>query len=252
MDRVIYTAMSAASQTLNQQAITSHNLANVSTTGFRAQLTAMKAVPIVGSQTKQTRTMVTATTPMFDSAMGEFNYTGRNLDVALAQDHWLAIQLPDGSEAYTRNGAIQIDQNGTLNIQGYPLVGDNGVLTVPQQSQVSISSDGTLSALGAGNKPTTIAQAGKIKKVHLERHEIVRGDNGFFQLTDEARNQRGAVLQDNPQAKLMSGVLEGSNVNPVSTMVDLISHSRQFEMQMKEIMTADENAQKANQILSLT
>ncbi|KFA58339.1 Flagellar basal-body rod protein FlgF [Gilliamella apicola] len=251
MDRVIYTAMSGASQTLSQQSITTHNLANVTTTGFRAQLTAMKAVPIVGNS-MQTRTMVTATTPSFDSTMGAFNYTGRNLDVALSENDWLAIQLADGSEAYTRNGAIQIDENGTLNIQGYPLIGDNGVLTVPQSSQVSISSDGTLSALGAGDKPTTIAQAGKIKKVHLEHNEIIRGDNGFFQLTEETRNARGAVLQDNPNAKLMSGVLEGSNVNPVTSMIDLISHSRQFEMQIKEITTADENAQKANQILSLT
>ncbi|MWN05112.1 flagellar basal body rod protein FlgF [Gilliamella sp. Pas-s95] len=251
MDRVIYTAMSAARQTLNQQSITTHNLANVSTSGFRAQLTAMKAVPIVGNG-MATRTMVAATTPTFDSTMGAFNYTGRNMDVALEEDHWLAVQLADGSEAYTRNGAIQIDANGGLNVQGYPLIGDNGILTVPQQSKVSVSSDGTLSALGAGDKPTTIAQVGKIKKVHLERHEVIRGDNGFFQLTEEARNARGATLEDNPKAKLMSGVLEGSNVNPVTAMVDLISHSRQFEMQMKQIITADENAQKANQILSLS
>jgi flagellar basal-body rod protein FlgF len=251
MDRVIYTAMSGASQTLNQQSITSHNLANVSTTGFRAQLTAMKAVPVVGNSIP-TRTMVAATTPTFDSTMGAFNYTGRNLDVALSQDDWLAVQLADGSEGYTRNGAIQIDENGTLNIQGYPVLGDNGVLTVPQRSQVSVSSDGTLSALGAGDKRTTIAQVGKIKKVHLERNELVRGDDGFFHATEETVNNRGAELPDNPNAKLMSGVLEGSNVNPVTAMVNLISHSRQFEMQMKQIITADENAQKANQILSLT
>ena len=248
MDRVIYTAMSGASQTLNQQSITSHNLANVSTVGFRAQLTAMKAVPIVGSS-MPTRT---ATTPTYDSTIGAFNYTGRNLDVALSQDDWLAVQLADGSEGYTRNGAIQIDENGTLNIQGFPLLGDNGVLTVPQRSQVSVSTDGTLSALGAGDKRTTIAQVGKIKKVHLERNELVRGDDGFFHATETTINNRGAVLQDNPNAKLMSGVLEGSNVNPVTAMVNLISHSRQFEMQMKQITTADENAQKANQILSLT
>ena len=249
MDRVIYTAMSGASQTLNQQSITSHNLANVSTAGFRAQLTAMKAVPIVGNS-MPTRTMVAATTPTYDSTMGAFNYTGRDLDVALSEDDWLAVQLADGSEAYTRNGAIQIDENGTLNIQGHPLLGDNGVLTVPQRSQVSISADGTLSALGAGDKRTTIAQVGKIKKVHLEPNELVRGNDGFFHATPV--NNRGAVLQDNPNAKLMSGVLEGSNVNPVTAMVNLISHSRQFEMQMKQITTADENAQRANQILSLT
>lgn len=251
MDRVIYTAMSAASQVLHQQSITTNNLANVSTNGFRAQLAVMKAVPVVAHHLP-TRTMVSTTSPSFINEMGAFNYTGRELDVALAEDHWLAVQLADGSEAYTRNGAIQIDAEGTLNIQGYPLIGDNGVLTVPQRSQVSISRDGTLSALGAGDDPTTIAQVGKIKRVQLERQEIVRGDDGLFHLTETSRNERGAVLADDPNTQLMSGVLEGSNVNPVATMVELISHSRQFEMQMKGIVTADENAQKANQILSLT
>ncbi|OCG05305.1 flagellar biosynthesis protein FlgF [Gilliamella sp. wkB178] len=251
MDRVIYTAMSAASQVLNRQSVTTHNLANVTTTGFRAQLTTMKAVAVVGND-QPTRTMVTATTPTFDSTLGAFNYTGRELDVALPEDHWLAVQLADGSEAYTRNGAIDIDEDGTLKIQGHPLIGDNGILTVPQRSHVSVSGDGTLTALGAGDKPTTIAQVGKIKRVHIERNQLMRGDNGFFQLTPATKNERGAVLPDNPKAVLMSGVLEASNVNPVSAMVDLISHSRQFEMQMKGIITADENAQKANQILSLT
>lgn len=251
MDRVIYTAMSAASQALNQQAITSHNLANVSTTGFRAQLATMKAVPIQGNS-MATRTLVTTTTPQFDNTMGTLNYTGRELDIALAQDHWLAIQLPDGNEAYTRNGAIQVDENGTLTVQGYPLLGNSGVLTIPLQAEVSVSTDGTLSSLGAGDDPTTIAQVGKIKRVALQPNEIVRGDDGFFHLTTQTKNLRGTTLPDNPNTKLMSGVLEGSNVNPVSAMVDLISHSRKFEMQMKGIMTADENAQKANQILSLT
>ncbi len=251
MDRVIYTAMSAASQALNQQAITSHNLANVSTTGFRAQLATMKAVPIQGNS-MTTRTLVTTTTPLFDSSMGALNYTGRELDVALMEDHWLAIQLPDGSEAYTRNGNIVVDENGTLTIEGYPLLGDSGVLTIPLHANVSISTDGTLSSLGAGDDPTTIAQVGKIKRVQLLPNEIVRGDDGFFHSTETTKNLRGANLPDNPNIKLMSGVLESSNVNPVSAMVDLISHSHKFEMQMKGIMTADENAQKANQILSLT
>lgn len=251
MDRVIYTAMTAANQALNQQAITSHNLANVSTTGFRAQLATMKAVPIQGNS-MATRTMVTTTTPLFDTAMGALNYTGRELDVALAEDHWLAIQLTDGSEAYTRNGAIQVDSDGTLTVQGYPLLGDSGVLTIPLQADISISIDGTLSSLGAGDDPTTIAQIGKIKRVELQPSELVRGDDGLFHLTEQTKNQRGMTLPDNPDSKLMSGILETSNVNPVSAMVDLISHSRKFEMQMKSIMSADENAQKANQILSLT
>lgn len=248
MDRIIYTAMTAASQALVQQSITTHNLSNVSTPGFRAQLAVMRAVPIKGDSLP-TRTLVSTTTPMFDSAMGQFDYTERALDVALADNHWLAVQLPDGREAYTRHGNIQVDAEGTLTVYGYPLVGERGVLSVPLQSSLSIGTDGVISVIGAGN---TRLHVGKIKRVEINQDEIIRGDDRLFYLTPEAQRVRGTELDDNPTTKLMSGVLEGSNVNPVSSMIDLISHSRKFDMQMKVIQCADADAQKSNQILSLT
>lgn len=251
MDRVIYTAMTAASQSLVRQAITSNNLANVSTPGFRAQLSIMKAVPIKGDSLA-TRTLVSTTTPTFDATMGDTNYTGRELDVALEADHWLAVQLPDGSEAYTRHGNIQVAPTGELIVQGRPLLGDNGLLTVPLNATLSIGTDGTLSALGAGSSPDSMAQVGKIKRVHIDPTEMRRGDDGLFHLTQQAQRARGQTLDDNPSTRLMSGVLEGSNVNAVSSLVALISQAREFEQQMRVIQNANENAQKSNQILSLS
>lgn len=251
MDRVIYTAMTSASQSLANQGLISHNLANVSTPGFKAQLQALQAVPVQGDSLPS-RAMVSLSTSGFDSTNGPLNYTGRSLDVALPENSWLAVQLPEGEEVYTHNGAIEVDQNGLLTIQGHPVVGDGGLITVPLQSQVSIGNDGTISVLGAGDAPTTIGQIGRLKRVTATPDELQRGDEGLFHLTEQTKTARGNVLADDPNIKIVSGVLEGSNVNASSTLVDLISNARLFEMQMKTIQTADENAQQANQLLSLS
>lgn len=179
MDHAIYTAMGAARQSLELQAVTANNLANASTPGFRAQLAAMRAVPIDGPSLA-TRTMVTTSTPGVDISQGTMNFSGRPLDVALQQDGYLAVQLPDGSEAYTRNGNIQISANGQMTVQGYPLMGDNGPIDVPPQAAVTIAADGTISALNAGDSPNTIAQLGQIKRVQATAGEMMHGDDGLF------------------------------------------------------------------------
>ncbi|MDU6452379.1 MAG: flagellar hook-basal body complex protein [Enterobacter hormaechei] len=191
MDHAIYTAMGAASQTLNQQAVTASNLANASTPGFRAQLNALRAVPVEGLSLP-TRTLVTASTPGADMTPGQMDYTARPLDVALQQDGWLAVQTADGGEGYTRNGNIQVSATGQLTIQGHPV------------------------------------------------------------LTQAAQATRGATLQADPTIRVMSGVLEGSNVKPVEAMTDMIASARRFEMQMKIISSVDENAGKANQLLAMS
>lgn len=146
MDHAIYTAMGAASQTLNQQAVTASNLANASTPGFRAQLNALRAVPVEGLSLP-TRTLVAASTPGADMTPGQMDYTSRPLDVALQQDGWLAVQTADGSEGYTRNGNIQVSATGQLTIQGHPVMGEAGPLTVPEGSELTIAADGTLSLI---------------------------------------------------------------------------------------------------------
>ncbi|MBJ7220409.1 MULTISPECIES: flagellar basal body rod protein FlgF [unclassified Brenneria] len=251
MDHAIYTAMGAASQTLEQHSVIANNLANSSTPGFRAQLTAMRAVPVEGP-TLQTRTLVVASTPMADTSQGPLNYTGRSLDVALQDQGWLAVQLPNGEEAYTRNGGIQVDAEGQLRIQGYPVVGDGGLLAVPTQASITIAADGTVSALGDGDNPNTIAQVGALKLVSSEPGQLVRGDDGLFHLSDAARQQAGNALPDDDAVRVMPGVLEGSNVNTVDALVDMIGNSRRFEMQMKIISSVDQNAERANQLLSVS
>ncbi|WP_438333801.1 flagellar basal body rod protein FlgF [Edwardsiella tarda] len=251
MDHAIYTAMGAASQTLNQQAIAANNMANSTTPGFRAQLAALRAVPVDG-ESLETRTLVTASTPMHDLSMGKLDYTERPLDVALQQDGWLAVQMPDGSEAYTRNGSLQINPQGMLTAQGHLVMGDNGPIAVPDRAQLTIAADGTITALGAGDKPNATTQIGRLKLVKASAQEVVHGDDGLFHLTPEAEQQRGAQLPLDPTLKVIPGVLEGSNVQPVEAMVNMITNARRFEMQMKVIRSVDDNEQKANQLLSLS
>ncbi|WP_333870244.1 flagellar basal body rod protein FlgF [Kosakonia cowanii] len=250
MDHAIYTAMGAASQTLNQQAVTASNLANASTPGFRAQLNALRAVPVEGLSLP-TRTLVVASTPGADMTPGQLDYTSRPLDVALQQDGWLAVQTADGSEGYTRNGNIQVSTTGQLTIQGHPVIGEGGPIAVPEGAQVTIAADGTISALNPGDAANTIAPVGKLKLVKAEPREIVRGDDGLFRLSQSAQATRGATLQPDPSIRVQSGVLEGSNVKPVESMTDMIASARRFEMQMKIISSVDENEQRANQLLSM-
>ncbi|NDL62619.1 flagellar basal body rod protein FlgF [Acerihabitans arboris] len=252
MDHAIYTAMGAAGQTLDQQAIITNNLANSSTPGFRAQLSAMRAVPVEG-QTLPTRTLVVASTPGALMTQGPLDNTARPLDVAVQDQGWLAVQLPDGAEAYTRNGNMQVDATGQLQIQGYPVMGQNGPLVVPTQSSITLAADGTVSALGDGDAPNTIGPVGQLKRVKpTDQGQLVRGDDGLFHLSAAAAATVGDALPNDNTVKVMPGVLEGSNVNTAETLVDMIGSARRFEMQMKVITDVDQNAEHANQLLSIS
>lgn len=252
MDRMIYTAMSGASQTLDLQAVTSSNLANVSTPGFKAQLAAFRAVPIDGP-TLATRSLVSASTPGADFSPGRLNYTERTLDVAVEPKGWLAVSLPDGSEAYTRNGNMQISPQGILTINGNPVVGEGGPIAIPENAQLTLGTDGTLTALNAGDQPNATVPIGRLKIAQAQGNMLRRGDDGLFRPTAAVVQQLGSpVLPADPLMRVMPGVLEESNVNPVQSMVEMINHARRFEMQMKEISHAEQNEQKANQLLSLT
>ena len=250
MDHAIYTAMGAASQTLDQQAVTASNLANASTPGFRAQLNALRAVPVSG-WSLPTRTLVAASTPGADMSQGAMDYTERPLDVAVQQDGWLAVRTADGSEAYTRNGNMQISPTGTLTVQGNPVMGDGGPIVIPQGTQITIAADGSITGLNAGDSPNATVQLGKLKLVRATGQELQRSDDGMFRPTASTQTTRGAALQADPTMQVMPGVLEGSNVSSTQTMVDMIANARRFEMQMKVITNVDENEQKANQLLSM-
>lgn len=246
MDRLIYTAMTGASHVLQQQAAVSENLSNTNTPGFRAMLNTFRAVPLVG-EGLPTRTFVVDSTAGADFTPGIFQPTGRALDVAVNGAGWIAVQGPDGKEAYTRNGSFQITPNGVLQTRtGLNVVGDAGPITIPPDTEVTIAKDGTISTV-----PTDPAQAtsavvvGRLKLVNPAPAQMERGGDGLF------RQKSGATAAADEKVEVVSGNLEGSNVNTVEAMVTMISLARKFDMQMKMLQSADNNAQRASQILSV-
>ena len=247
MDRMIYVAMSGAKQTMEQQASIANNMANVSTAGFRAQLNNFRAVPVVGDGAA-TRAFVVASTPGADMRNGPITETGRALDVAINGDGWMAVQASDGREAYTRVGNLQVGAGGALTTMDQrPVIGDAGPLVVPPGSTVSITKDGLITAMGAGDPITGAAEVGRLKLVKPSNADLVRGDDGLFRMRDGM-----AAAEADPTVTVTSGAIEGSNVNPVEVMVDMINNARQFEMQMKVVQSADTNDQHANQLLSMS
>ncbi|MGV7209032.1 flagellar basal-body rod protein FlgF [Oxalobacteraceae bacterium A2-2] len=246
MDRLIYTAMTGARHVVEQQATVSNNLANATTTGFRAQLDSFRAVPVV-SEGLATRAFVVDSTVGADLRPGPIETTGRNLDVAVRGEGWLAVQSADGSEAYTRNGSLKVSQNGLLQTSGgLTLQGEGGPIAVPPDTAVTIASDGTVSAVTNDYMPGPANVLGRVKLVNPDPKSLVRGDDGLFRLTS------GAPADNDAGVRLVDGALEGSNVNPVDSMVNMISLARQFEMQMSLLKNAENNAAKATQILALT
>ncbi|WP_406828097.1 flagellar basal body rod protein FlgF [Microbulbifer sp. ARAS458-1] len=250
MDRLLYTAMSGARQSMEQQSVVSNNLANATTSGFRAQLYALRAVPVQGEALLATRTSVVASTPGADFSAGPVNATGRELDIALQGDAWLAVQSSDGSEAYTRRGDLQIDATGMLSSAGHPVIGENGPVIVPLGASLTVGTDGTISAIGAGEDPEVLVPVARLKMVNPGEESLQRGTDGLFRVTPDAAGNVIPLAQDE-QARLISGSLEGSNVSPVESMVAMIDNARRYDMQLKVIESADENGRKADSLLSL-
>ena len=246
MDRMIYTAMTGAKHTLEQQSTVSHNLANATTTGFRAQLDEFRAVPVQGAPLA-TRAFVIDATVGTDFRAGAIQHTGRELDVAIQGQGWLAVEAPDGTEAYTRNGSLQIDENGQLaSASGLPILSDGGQLAIPPGSRLAVAKDGTISLLPDGSAATGLTTIGRLKLVNPPTTDLVRGDDGLFRLKD------GGAATADPNVNVISGALESSNVNVVDAMVDMISLARQFEMQMKLLQNAESNDAKAAQLLGMS
>ena len=246
MDRLIYTAMTGAKHILEQQANTSHNLANATTTGFRAQLDSFRAVPVI-SDGLPTRAFVVDSTVGTDFSVGPIQHTGRDLDVAVQGKGWIAVQGQDGSEGYTRHGSLKLSENGVLQTQsGLAVLGDAGPISIPPDVSIAIAKDGTISSIPSGNKPGAVTVLGRIKLVNPSEENMMRTDDGLFHTKD------GSSADADIAVTVIGGSLEGSNVNVVDAMVNMINLARQFEMHMNLLKNAESNANKASQILSLS
>lgn len=246
MDRMIYTAMTGAKHILEQQATTSHNLANATSTGFRSQIDAFRAVPVI-SEGLPTRAFVVDATTGSNFNPGPIQFTGRPLDVAVQGKGWLSVQRANGSEGYTRNGALRISENGILQTStGLNVMGETGPITIPPDVTVTIAKDGTVSSVNNTTLPGPSNILGRIKLTNPNEASLVRAEDGLFVTSD------GNPAPADANVTVVSDSLEGSNVNVVEEMVNMISLARQFETQMRLVQSAENNANKASQLLNLS
>ena len=245
MDEMIYLAMTGARQTEYAQTINSNNLANVSTTGFRADLHSFSSIPIEGPGV-DARINAVVDSYGSDLSQGPINNTGRALDVAIRGEGFLTVQAPDGSEAYTRAGDLHVEAGGLLTTgAGHLVIGDGGPVAIPPNSSLLIGGDGTISVQPLGQGPETLAIVDRIKLVRPGLTNLQKGDDGLLHMKD------GSEADADASVSLLSGSLEQSNVNVAKTLVNMIELARQYEMQINVIKASEENADAAASMMRL-
>src|SRR5580704_11021431 len=237
MDRLVYVAMSGAKQTLRAQTANSHNLANVSTVGFRADLSAFQAQQVSGPGLPS-RAYATDNSVGWDASGGTLEQTGRDLDVAVQGPGWIAVQSPTGSEGYTRAGDLRVDPNGQLTTAaGYPVLSDSGPISVPPYASLSVGNDGSISIIPLGQTATTTTVAGRIKLVNPPADSLQRSDGGLFQVS----GGDGTAVPADAGVSIVSGALESSNVNMATAMTNMIELARRYDLQLKSMKSAEDN-----------
>lgn len=246
MDKMLYISMTGASQ--NTKALQAHanNLANVSTSGFRRDFEQARSMPVFGDGLPA-RAYAMTERPATDFSYGTLQETGRDLDVAVQGDAWIAVQAADGSEAYVRTASMQIDALGVLRTAtGLPVLGNAGPIAVPPEQKVEIGQDGTISIRSLGEAPDVMAEVDRIKLVMPEPRELEKGQDGLI------RGKNGQEFEPEANARMISGFTESSNVNAVAEMTSMLSLSRQFELHVKMMRTAEDNSSAMARIMQLT
>ncbi len=245
MDDLLFLMAGGARQIMEAQTINSNNMANASTTGFQADLANFKAESLWGEGLDSRVYSVTEGAGVsFDKGMTQS--TGRDLDIAINGDGWIAVQAPDGTEAYTRAGNMSISINGQLLTgAGHPVLGDNGPILIPETQKIEIGTDGTISVVPIGQSPSTLAEVGRIRVVSPPHESMYKGEDGLIRVVE------GVEVEASTGATVVSGALESSNVNAIDAMVNMISLARSFELSVKMMKTAEEMDQSSTKILNL-
>jgi flagellar basal-body rod protein FlgF len=245
MDRFLYVAMSGAAETLRMQAANNHNLANASTAGFREDLAAFQTRNVAGPGFAS-RAYATSGESGWNSASGDVQTTGRDLDVAIKGSGWFTVQGADGREAYTRAGDFRLDPDGQLvDSAGRPVMGDGGPINVPPHASLAVGVDGTVSIVPLGQGPETIATVGRLKLVDPAASDLMKSEDGLFRMRNGSDATATATVQVSP------GALESSNVNVADAMVQMIELSRRFDLEVKAMRAAEDNGAASSQLLRI-
>lgn len=247
MDKALYIGMSGAKQNMLSQRAHANNLANVSTTGFKKDFAQARSMPVFGEH-HPTRAYAMTERPGTDLSAGALMQTGRKMDVAIEGEGWLAVQTNLGEEAFTRSGSLQIDVNGLVRLaSGEMVLGNGGPVALPPFDNVQVGADGTVSIVPVGGPPDQLVEVDRLKLVNPPREALEKGLDGFI----HRKADQAIDGEEPPDATLRvaSGFLESSNVNAVEEMISNLQLSRQYEMQVKVMRTANENSEAAARLL---
>lgn len=246
MDKMLYVAMTGAQNNTLGLRAHANNLANVSTSGFRRDFEQARSMPLFG-ETFPARVFAMSERPGTDFRPGSLQETGRDLDVAVGGKGWIAVQAPDGSEAYVRTASLNIDALGVLRTgNGLPVIGNAGPIAVPPEQKVEIGQDGTISIRALGENPNVLAEVDRIKLVNPDPKSLEKGTDGLIRVKGQPEVEADATVQ------VTSGFLEASNVNAVEEMTAILSLSRQFELSVKMMRTAEDNASAMARVLQIS
>lgn len=247
MDKALFIAMTGAKHNMLAQANRANNLANLSTTGFRADFEQSRSMGVYYGDGQPTRAYAMTESPRSEFSSGPMITTNNPLDVAIQGDGFFAVQAGDGTEAYTRAGNFAVDATGMLRtLNGLPVLGDGGPINIPENKKVQVGSDGIISIVGQDQGPEAMVEVGRLKLVNPAITAIEKGDDGLF------RQRDGLNAQPAAEVKVRSGMLEGSNVNAVDEFTQILSLARQYEMQVKVMKSAEENSAASAQLLQMS
>ncbi len=246
MDKSLYIAMTGAKHNMLAQASHANNLANVNTAGFKADFAQARSMPIYYGDGMPTRAYALVERPASDFRPGGLQETGRMLDIAVEGDGFIAVEDPSGAEAYTRTGSLYIDSVGILRTgNGLPVIGNNGgPIAVPAAEKIDITMDGSISVVPVGQGPEATVQIDRIKLVNPDLQTVTKGEDGLFRIL----GLEGGLPPDG-EVQIVSGFLEGSNVNAVNELTSMLALSRQYEMQVKLMSTVKEQSESSARLL---
>ncbi len=243
MDRGMYVAMTGAKQIMQAQAVNNHNIANISTIGFRADAVSFDSEPIYGPG-YATRVNAVAGDAGTDFSSGTMETTGRDLDIAVNGKGFIAVRGTDGKEAYTRAGDLRLTPTGAVTTaSGLPVLSESGPVVIPPSTQVSIGGDGTISVVPQGSQAFAVTQVDRIKLVNPATKDLQKGEDGLL------RMKSGAKVKSDDSVSITSGVLESSNVNPALSLISMIELQRLYEFQIKSLNSSDTNEQSAEKLM---
>jgi len=247
VDRALYIAMTGAKNNMMAQTTHANNMANVSTGGFKADFEQSRSMGVYYGDGQPTRAYALTESPSADFQPGPLQATGNPMDVAIQGDGFIAVQAPDGSEAYTRAGNLAIDASGTLRTaSGLAVIGNSGPISLPPLDKMEVGSDGTISIVSQGQGPETMVDTNRIKLVNPDLKNLKKGEDGLF------RQRDGLTAEVDAKVRVAGGMLEGSNVNAMSEFTQILTLARQYEMQVKLMKTTEDNSTASAQLLQMS